>query len=451
MSTFGVPTVRYAKSGAVNIAYQELGDGPRDLIHIPPFISNLELQWEDPAQATYLRRLASFSRLIMFDKRGTGLSDRADVASLEERMDDARAVMDAVNSERAVVFGSSEGGALAMLFAVSYPERVSGLVLYGAYPRMTWAPDYPHGLQLSDGQLADVVRDFEDHWGTVDGGLPLAALNPRHGHDSSYQRDVARQSRLSASPGAAAAILRMVLSLDVRELVPAVRVPTLVVYRTADAIHAAGSRYLGEHIPGARTVELPGDVYFPYLGDQDAVLSEIEEFVTGVRPAPVPDRVLATVLFTDMVASTEQLAERGDAAWRHVLDHHDRETDRIVGEHRGRIVSHIGDGMLATFDGPARAVRCAAALLEGAAHQGVKLRAGLHTGEIELRPSDIAGIAVHIASRISVLANPNEILVSRTVVDLTAGSELEFEPRGEHELKGIPGTWATFAARLPTD
>jgi class 3 adenylate cyclase/pimeloyl-ACP methyl ester carboxylesterase len=443
MSIFSVPNVRYAKSDAVNIAYQVLGDGPRDLVHVPPFISNLDLQWEDPAQASYLRRLASFSRLIAFDKRGTGLSDRVAVATVEERMDDVRAVMDAANSERAVVFGSSEGGALALLFAVTYPERVSALVLYGAYPRLSWAPDYPEGVQVSDGAL----REFEDHWGEVGGGIPLSVLDPGRADDVAYQEAWARQSRLSASPGAAVAILSMALSLDVRDVVPAVRVPTLVVYRTADVGHAQGSRYLGLHIPGAKTVELPGSVYFPYLGDQEAILSEVEEFITGVRPPPLRDRVLATVLFTDIVSSTELLAQRGDHAWRRLLDHHDAAANRIVADHRGRVVKHTGDGILATFDGPARAVRCGAALIAAAASSGITLRAGLHTGEIELRSTDVAGIAVHIASRIAALADPNELLVSRTVVDLTAGSGLEFAPRGEYHLKGVPGTWPILAAQ----
>jgi pimeloyl-ACP methyl ester carboxylesterase len=258
VSTFKVPQVRYARSGGLNIAFQVLGDGPMDLVHVPPFISNLELQWEDAAYARYMRRLASFSRLIMFDKRGTGLSDRVDVATLEERMDDVRAVMDAAGSERAAVFGNSEGGALAILFAVTYPERASALVLYGAYPRIAAAPDYPDGLEISEEDL----RNFEEQWGRPGGGLAMSFYNPGQAEDEAYQDAMARSDRMSASPGAATAIMRMIISLDVRDLLPAIRVPTLVVYRTSDVAHAAGGRYLGEHVPGAKVVELPGDIYF---------------------------------------------------------------------------------------------------------------------------------------------------------------------------------------------
>ena len=438
------PETHYAKSGGVNIAYQVLGDGPMDLVHVPPFISNLELQWEDPSQAKYMQRLASFSRLIMFDKRGTGLSDRVDVASLEERMDDVRAVMDAAGSERAVVFGSSEGGALAILFAVTYPERVSALVLYGAYPRMSWAPDYPNGIEVSD----DALREHENQWGRVGGGMGLATLHPGRANDPTYQEAVARSDRLSASPGAATAIMRMILGLDVRHLLSAIRVPTLVVYRTADAVHADGSRYLGAHIPSAKTVELPGDVYFPYRGDQDAVLGEIEEFLTGVRvPAP-PDRVLATVLYTDIVGSTRRAAEAGDRHWREVLEQHETISEREIQRQRGRLIKSTGDGILATFDGPARAVRCACAIRDAIPALEIEIRAGIHTGEIELRGDDIGGIAVHIGQRVSSLAGPGEVLVSRTVVDLVAGSGLKFEDHGEHELKGVPGSWKLFTVTV---
>ena len=442
MTTFRVPRVRYAKSGGLNIAYQVLGDGPIDLVHVPPFISNLELQWEDPAYARYMRRLASFSRLIMFDKRGTGLSDRVDVASLDDRMDDVRAVMDAAGSDRAVVFGSSEGGALAILFSVTYPERVSALVLYGAYPRMSWAPDYPSGVESSE----EVLRDFEDQWGQVGGGLPLPVLDPGRGDDPGSLEMAARSDRLSASPGAAATILRMILSIDVRDLLPAVRVPTLVVYRTADIAHAEGSRYLGAHIPDAKTVELPGDTYFPYLGDQDAVLGEIEEFVTGVRPPPVHDRVLATVLFTDIVGSTQTAAEVGDQRWLELLEDHEMISAREIQRQRGRLIKSTGDGVLATFDGPARAVRCACAIRDGLQTSEIKIRAGVHTGEIELLDDDIGGLAVHIGQRVSSLAASGEVLVSRTVVDLVAGSGITFTDHRVHDLKGVPEPWHIYRA-----
>ena len=408
-----VPETRYAKSGDVNIAYQVVGDGPFDLIHVPAFVSNLELQWEEPVERRYFERLASFSRLIMFDKRGTGLSDRVAVATLEERMDDLRAVMDAVDSQRAAVFGGSESGALSVLFAATYPERVSALVLYGAYARMAWAPDYPDGIpeELWDPGL----QDLEENWGRgQEGGLPLYALAPDRVDDSAFRRAHGRWERLSASPGAAVAILRMIREIDVRHLLPAIRVPTLVVHRTADAAHAAGSRYLGAHIPGAKVVELPGNEYFPHLGDQDAILDEIEEFLTGVRPVHAPDR-------------------------------HDALVAREVERHRGRKISPTGDGILATFDGPARAVRCAQAICQGVQSLGIEVRAGLHTGEIELRDADIGGIAVHIGQRVSALAGPSEVLVSSTVKDLVAGSGITFADRGSHVLKGVPDEWRVFA------
>jgi class 3 adenylate cyclase len=441
---FEVPETRYAKSGDVNIAYQVAGDGPFDLVHVPAFVSNLELQWENPDERRYFERLASFSRLIMFDKRGTGLSDRVTVATLEERMDDLRAVMDAAGSQRAAVYGSSEGGALSVLFTATYPERVSALVLYGAYPRMAWAPDYPDGVP--EELWADGLRDLEEKWGRgLEGGLPLWALTPDRVDDPAWRKAHGRWERLSASPGAAVAIQRMVRELDVRHLLPAIRVPTLVVYRTADVVHAVGSRCMGAHIPGARVVELPGNDYFPYLGDQDAILDEVEEFLTGVRPVPAPDRALATVLFTDIVSSTERAAALGDDEWTRTLDRHDALVAHEVERHRGRRINTTGDGMLATFDGPARAVRCAQAICEAVRPLGVEVRAGLHTGEIEFRGADIGGIAVHIGQRVSALAGPHEVLVSSTVKDLVAGSGITFADRGSHVLKGVPDEWRVFA------
>src|SRR6202008_1816320 len=304
---FEVPETRYAKSGDVNIAYQVVGDGPFDLIHVPMFVSNLELQWEDPAERRYFERLASFCRLIMFDKRGTGLSDRVAVATLEERMGDLRAVMDAAGSQRAAVFGSSEGGALSVLFTATYPERVSALVLYGAYPRMAWATDYPDGIP--EEMFADVLRDLEENWGRGHGGgLFIQALTPDRADDPAWQKAHGRWERLSASPGAAVALLQMIFQIDIRHLLSTIQVPTLVMHRTSDVAHSFGSRYMSAHIPGAKVVELPGSDYFPYLGDQDAILDEIEEFLTGVRPVQVPARALVTVLFTDIVASTERAA-----------------------------------------------------------------------------------------------------------------------------------------------
>ena len=440
---FEVPETRYAKSGDVNIAYQVVGDGPFDLIHVPMFVSNLELQWEDPAEHTYYERLASFCRLIMFDKRGTGLSDRVAVATLEERMDDLRAVMDAAGSQRAAVFGSSEGGALSILFTATYPERVSALVLYGAYPRMAWAPDYPDGIPEEIQALT--VQNFEENWGRgQEGGIPVWALAPDRVDDPAWRKAHGRWERLSASPGAAVAAYQMIFQIDVRHLLSAIRVPTLVVYRTADLAHAAGSRYLGAHIPGAKVVELPGNTYWPYLGDQGAIVDEIEEFLTGVRPVHAPDRALATVLFTDIVSSTERAAALGDDAWTRTLDRHDALVAHEVERHRGREINTTGDGILATFDGPARAVRCAQAICEEVQSLGIEVRAGLHTGEIELRGADIGGIADHIGQRVSALAGPGEVLVSSTVKELVAGSGITFTDRGSHVLKGVPDEWRVF-------
>ena len=445
---FEVPETRYAKSGDVNIAYQVVGDGPFDLIHVPPFVSNLELQWEDPAERRYYERLASFCRLVMFDKRGTGLSDRVAVATLEERMDDVRAVMDDVGSQRAAVFGSSESGALSVLFTATYPERVSALVLYGAYPRMAWAPDYPDGIP--EEFWADGLQYLEENWGRgKEVGFLLYALAPSRAEDPAFRKAHGRWERLSASPGAAVAISRMILEIDVRHLLSTIRVPTLVVHRTADEAHARGSRFMGAHIPGAKVVELPGTEYFPYLGDQDAILDEIEEFLTGVRPVPAPDRALATVLFTDIVSSTERAAALGDDEWTRTLDLHDALVAREVERHRGRRINTTGDGMLATFDGPARAVRCAQSLREVVQPLGIEVRAGLHTGEIELRGGDIGGIAVHIGQRVAALAGPGEVLVSSTVKDLVAGSGITFADRGSHLLKGVPDEWRLFAVTSP--
>lgn len=438
-----LPRTHYARNGEVNIAYQVLGDGPIDLVHVPPFTSNLELQWQDPDQARYFRRLASFSRLIMFDKRGMGLSDRTGIASLEERMDDVRAVMDAVGCERAAIFGSSEGGAMSLLFAATYPERVTALVLYGAYPRLSAAPDYPEGIPQEVRER--VLEELGAHWGQ---GVLLAhpLMNPTRANDPAFVEAQGSWERLSASPGAAVALMRMILDLDVRHLLSAIQVPTLVIYRTADAIHAAGSRYLATHIPGAKSVELPGQDYAPHLGDQDAILDEIEEFLTGVRPVPEIDRVLATVLFTDIVGSTERAASIGDHAWRALLDSHHEIARRELKRHRGREIEFVGDGLLATFDGPARAIRCACAITDAVRPLGLQIRAGLHTGEVELAGNAVRGIAVHIGARVAAEGFADEVLVSSTVKDLVAGSGIRFADRGVRVLKGVPGEWHLYAA-----
>jgi class 3 adenylate cyclase len=416
------------------IAYQITGDADVDLIVVAGFATQLELLWEHPFSARVLGYLASFSRLVIFDKRGTGLSDRtARPPTLEDRMDDLRAVMEAVGSSRAALWVQGEAGATGLLFSATYPDRVSALVLaYGAYARFTRTVDYPWG---PDAAAFDANIDrVESRWGQ---GRVYNSFHQTPS-DEEFLQHASRMERYSLSPGAVRANLQLIAETDVRHLLASINVPTLVLQPSGHG------RYLADHIPTARTCAL---VHGSRANDVIDDLEQVEEFITGLRTdRRTTDRVLATILFTDIVASTEQLAAQGDGAWRRVLDDLDRRGALIVDQYRGRLVRSTGDGILATFDGTARAVRCAAALVTAAQRRGIALRAGLHTGEIELRPPDIAGIAVHTASRIADLAGPNEILVSRTVVDLTAGSGLHFEPHGEHELKGVPGTWLTFVA-----
>ena len=434
---------KYARSGDVHIAYQVVGQGPIDLVYVPAFVSYVEGIWEEPSSARYFERLASFSRLVVFDKRGTGLSDRVPgVPTLEERMDDVRAVMDAVGLERAVLFGSSEGGPMCLLFAATYPERTSALVLYGSYPRVAWAPDYPCGTTPE--AFEAFAKVIEREWGS---GAFLKLVAPSVAADERFKQASARFERLAASPGAAIAIQRMNREIDVRHLLPAVRVPTLVIYRARELVaHVEGSRYLAQHIPGARYVELPGVDYLPWVGDQDAIVDEIQEFLTGVRPPPESDRVLATVLFTDVVGSTEQAARLGDHSWQELLERHHSLVRKELARFRGREVDTAGDGFLATFDGPARAIRCACSIRDGVRRLGIEIRAGLHTGEIEQKGAKISGIAVHIGARVVGTARASEVLVSSTVKDLVAGSGIRFADRGPHVLKGIPGEWHLFAA-----
>jgi class 3 adenylate cyclase len=432
---------RYARSGEAHIAYQTVGSGPVDLILLPGAFSHVEHQWEEPSFARFLRRLASFSRLIVFDVRGTGLSDRAaELPTLEEQIDDVLAVLDAVDSERAALFGLSQGGGLAALFAAAHPDRTSALVLFGAYARSTWADDYPWGRTPENYET--LMRTADEGWGS---GAFLPLVAPTMADDASFKLWWARLERLSGSPGAILAFLRMQREADVRHVLPAIRVPTLILQRNDDAYRNPGSgRYFAETIPGAKYVELSGRDNLPYVGDQDAVLDEVEEFLTGARRAAEPDRVLATVLFTDIVGSTQRAAELGDRAWRDLLERHDALVRRELDRGRGREVDTAGDGFLATFDGPARAIRCAQAIAERVRDLGLEVRSGLHTGEIELAGDHVRGIAVHIGARAAALAGPGEVLVTSTVKDLVAGSGIEFEERGEHELKGVPGAWRIF-------
>jgi class 3 adenylate cyclase len=435
----GIPETHYAKSGDVNIAYQVVGDGPLDLVLVSGFVSHLDLDWEEPRMAHFLRRLASFSRLIRFDKRGTGLSDRpGGLPDLETRMDDVRAVMDAVDCERAALLGYSEGGPMCCLFAATYPMRTSALVLYGSYAkRQDPDDDYPWASTRAE-RLAH-AQELEATWG-VDSDLGSMAPNA----DAALRAWWARRSRGAASPGAVRDLILMNSEIDVRPVLPMIQVPALVLHRTGDRdSRPEEGRYLAEHIPGARFIELPGEDHLVLLG-ADQIVDEVEEFLTGTRPAREPDRVLATVLFTDIVASTERVAVLGDRGWRELLAAHHAEVRRQLDRFQGREVDTAGDGFLATFDGPARAVRCGYAIRGAVGELGLEIRAGVHTGEVELADGKVTGIAVHTGARVASLAGPGEVLASSTVKDLVAGSGIAFEDRGEHELKGV-GSWRLYS------
>lgn len=440
------PPIRYAKSGDVHVAYQVFGDEKSglDLVFVPGFVSHLEAATEEPSLARFFRRLTSFARVTLFDKRGTGLSDRTGrLPLLEERMDDIRAVMDAAGVERAALFGVSEGGPLTLLFAATYPERVQSIVLYGTAARVLSAPDYPFGAD--PGRTREFARGMEEGWGT---GVALSAWAPSVGGDAQFRRWFARFQRLSASPADARTLIESLADVDVRSVLPTVNAPTLVLHRSGDRMfHVETARYLAEHLPDARFVELPGADHLFWVGNQDEVLDEAEEFLTGTRGASDPDRVLATILFTDIVGATQHAAELGDTGWRGLLDAHDALVRRELERFRGGEIKNTGDGFVASFDGPVRAIRCAQAIVAGARQLGIEIRAGLHTGECEIRGDDIGGVAVHLAARVSELSGAGEVLVSRTVTDLLAGSDLVFDDRGEFALKGIPGTWRLFAVR----
>jgi pimeloyl-ACP methyl ester carboxylesterase len=435
------PKTHYARSGDVNIAYQVLGEGPRDLVMAFGYVSNIEVIWEEPMLARFLTRLAGCSRLILFDKRGTGLSDRdADMPSLELRMDDVRAVMDAAGSERAVLFGVSEGGPMCMLFAATYPERCTGLVMAGSYARKAWAADHPWGL--SDEQFQGWIDEIRRDWGTAMG---IEQRAPSMAADPAYREWWARWQRLGASPRAAEIIVNVLRDIDVRHILPTIRVPTLILHAVGETnVDVRDARYMAERIPGAKLVELPGADHIPWLANADASFEEIAEFLTGVRPMAEPDRVLATVLFTDIVGSTEKAATLGDRRWHDVLDGHNAAVRLAIARSRGREVGTQGDGFLATFDGPARGVQCARAIIDSTRTLGIEVRCGLHTGECEKIGDDVGGIAVHIGARIAALAAANEILVSSTVKDLVAGSGLRFSDLGTKILKGVPGAWNVF-------
>ena len=438
------PETRYARTAdGVAIAYAVLGDGPRDLVAVPGWVSHLEVAWEEPTLARFYDRLASFSRLIIFDKRGTGLSDRVpehELPSLETRMDDLRTVCDAVGSSQAALLGVSEGASLSLLFAATYPTRTTAVIVFGGYARRLQSPDYPWGS--SEEAYAALLKEIERDWG---GPVGLEMRAPSRVNDPRFRETWAKYLRMGASPAAVLELVRMNAEIDVRPILSTVRVPTLVLHRTGDRTSSVeGGRYLAERISGARFVELPGDDHLPWVGDAEAVLGEVEHFLTGTRPQHQSDRVLTTILFTDIVDSTKRLSSLGDSMWKETLAEHDQRARAEIARHHGTYVNTTGDGLLARFDGPARAVRCALAIGAAIRPLGLEIRAGCHTGEVELLGTEVRGVAVHIGARVAALAEPSQVLVSQTVKDLVAGSGLAFTDAGEHELKGVPDRWRLY-------
>ena len=440
------PQTRYAKSGDVHIAYGVMeSNGPIDLIYVPTFLGAMEHYWAYPATATFFDRLGECGRLALFDRRGTGMSDVPTGGSftLEEQIDDVLAVMDAAGIERAGLFAQLEGCLMATLFAGTHPDRVSSLALYCPFARLTRAEDYPFGLTPEE-RLEQVVEPSLERWGE---GFRASAIAPSLARDPAFIEWFGELERRTAGPGVIRRQMELSGETDVRAILPQVRVPTLVLTRPNTAFYEPGhAHYVAERIPGAKLRELAGEDIFMAGGDVDPLVNELEEFFTGTRRERPPERVLATVLFTDIVGSTQRAAELGDSRWRELLDRHNELVRRHLARHQGREVKTIGDGFLATFDGPARGVRCATEIAEEVSRLGLEIRAGLHTGECEVVGDDVAGMAVNIGARVSALAGPGEVLVSGTVKDLVFGSELEFADRGEHELKGVPGSWRLYEA-----
>ena len=438
--------VRFARSGDVHVAYRVVGEGPTDLVYAQGAYTHLDVYWELPAFRRYCERLAEFSRLILFDKRGYGMSDRVPGATtLEERMDDIRAIMDAAGSERAAIMGESEGGPLAMLFAAAHPERTTALILQGAEVRERSDEDWPWGEDTPAGFEASMAT-LRDRWGS---GLGIDRIAPSVAGQPWARAWRGRVQLNAATPGSAEAFMRMAFDIDVRDVAPAINVPTLIVHAAGDIVcHVENGRFLARTIPGARYVELPGSDHVPWF-DPDPTLAEIREFLTGRREAGTPDRVLATVLFTDLVGSSERGAAMGDRRWRDLLEQHHAAVRRELTRFDGREVDTAGDGFFATFDGPARAIRCGKAIVASLGSLGLEVRAGVHTGEVEVVGDKVAGVAVNIGARVAAKAGAGEVLVSSTVRDLVAGSGLEFADRGRTVLKGIPGEWQLFAVADP--
>ena len=442
------PSTRYARSGELNIAYQVVGDGPIDIVYVPGWVSNLDHTWENPRWAHMFERLTSFARVILFDKRGTGLSDRnVGFPTLEQRMQDVQAVMDAAGSRRAVLMGTSEGAGMCMLFAATYPERTAALVLNGSFAKGLWAEDYPWGKNTPqvEEELAMMARD----WG---GAFDLSNAAPTLVDDKEAREWFASYLRNSASPQDAIAIWRWNTEIDVRDIMSAIHVPTLVLHRTGDRwVKVEEGRFVADGIPGAKWVEQPGDDHVIWGEGADRTIDEVEEFLTGIRPKSASERVLLTVLFTDIVGSTSMAAELGDQRWRDLLRRHDELVRLELRRFGGVEVNTTGDGFLTAFQGPTRAIQCAGAILNRASKLDINIRAALHTGECERRDDDLSGIAVHIASRLLAFAAANEIIVSRTVKDLVVGSGIRFDDRGEPELRDVPGKWQIFAASPALD
>jgi pimeloyl-ACP methyl ester carboxylesterase/class 3 adenylate cyclase len=438
------PETLYAKNFEGHVAYQTVGHGPVDLVFIPTWVTNLDAMWEEPSLAQFLRRLARFSRLICFDKRGSGVSDPVPLGALptlEQWMDDVRTVMDAVGSERAALLGHGEGGQMALLFAATYPDRTSALIVADSSARHLRDIDYPWGLPAD--QMPRFLQQIEERWGTGDN---LDIIAPSVAGDERFRRWYSRYERLALSPGEVAHLAVVQFERDLRGVLPTIQVPTLVLHRAGDLhIRVGHGRYLAEHIPGAKYVELPGTDHMFHVGEVEGILGEIQEFVTGMRATPEFDRVLATVLFADIVGSTERVVALGDYAWRELLDTHYAIVRQEIEHHRGHEIETVGDGFLALFDGPARAIRCARAIGQAVRSLGIEIRAGLHTGEIELADNRIRGLAVHIGARVAAAANPGEVLVSSTVKDLVAGSGIRFIDRGLQVLRGVPDEWRLFA------
>ena len=430
---------RYAKSGDVHIAYQAFGEGP-DLIMAPGFVSHIENYWDEPRLARWLNKLGGFCRVVMFDKRGTGLSDHvAHLPHMDERMDDLRAVMDAAGVERASILGISEGGSLAALFAASHPGRSRSLVLYGAFARSSRI-----STLATDEAFDRMIKYIDEAWGS---GKSFRIFAPSKANDAAFREWWGKFERLGASPSAAIALMRMNREIEISGILHSIKVPTLVVHPTDDTlVSVEGGRELAAGIPGARLVEIPGRDHLWFVDADDRFLAEVEEFLTGSRAAPVVDRVLSTVVFTDIVDSTKRADAKGDQAWRDLLDAHDKTVRRELSHFRGREVKSLGDGFLATFDGPARAIHCASAIRNSLHSLNLQVRIGVHTGEVELAENDVRGIAVHIASRVAHVGGADDVLVSRTVKDLVAGSGIKFEDFGTHTLKGIPEEWQVFRA-----